>query len=376
MSEFTTRKITDRAGSGAPSFTYGLNSGGSDSGLIGKAYTSSGTEPSSPANGDTWYDSTNDKFYLYVNGEFKQITHANAVTFTWGGSRGIMGGGQSISASGRTNTIQYWDISSASNASDFGNLSTERDHLTGLSNGSRGVFARGKSNSSDLDTIEYITISTTGNATDFGNALNASNQNGSSGACDGTIGLFGGDDGNSSHYNRIQKITVATAANSTDYGDLTIGSYYAEMTNDITRWVCMTRYNTAPSTGNSNVIDYGTIATDGNGTDFGDLTVARRAAGVASDATRALAAGGHSNTNVIDYITIQTTGNATDFGDLLSAQNGKAGASDGTYANFFADNNDGNTIDAVTIQTTGNATDHGDLAAVGANPAGLSGSAS
>ena len=376
MSEFTTRKITDRAGTGAPSFTYGLNSGGSDSGLIGKAYTSSGTEPSSPANGDLWYDSDNDKLYYYVAGEFKQITHSNAVTFTWGGSRGIMAGGQN-SSTGRTNTIQYWDMSSASNASDFGDLSAARYQMSGLSNGSRAVFARGSEFSGGavkVNTIEYITTSTTGNATDLGDALAASGQNGANGACDGTTGLFAGDDSSSSHYNRIQKITVATTGNASDYGDLTIGSWYASLTNDATRWVTMTRYNT--STGASNVIDYGTIATDGNATDFGDLTVARYAGGAASDATRALGAGGNGASNVIDYVTIQTTGNATDFGDLLNARQGMAGASDGTNAQFFGNWNDTNEINSVVIQTTANATDHGDLIQTGAEAAGTSGNAS
>ena len=378
MSEFTARKITDSAGTGAPSFTYGLNIGGSDSSLIGKAFTSSGSEPSSPANGDLWYDSTNDKLYYYVAGAFKQITHSNAVTFTWGGSRGIMAGGQN-SSTGRTNVIQYWDMSSASNAADFGDLSAARYQISGLSNSSRAVFARGNEYSGgtvNRNTIEYITTSTTGNATDFGDALGASGQNGANGACDGTTGLFAGDDGSSSHYNRIQKITVATTGNASDYGDMTIGSTYAALTNDATRWVCMTRYNTAPSTGASNVIDYGTIATDGNATDFGDLTVARYAGGAASDTTRALGAGGSGASNVIDYVTIQTTGNATDFGDLLNARQGMAGASNGTNAQFFGNWNDTNEINSVVIQTTGNATDHGDLTQTGAEPAGTSGAAS
>ena len=47
----------------------------------------------------------------------------------------------------------------------------------------------------------------------------------------------------------------------------------------------------------------------------------------ASDATRGVMAGGNdgsAQTNIIDYITIQTTGNATDFGDMTnqSQQNG------------------------------------------------------
>ena len=37
-----------------------------------------------------------------------------------------------------------------------------------------------------------------------------------------------------------------------------------------------------------------------------------------------------SNSNVIDYITISSTGNATDFGDLTVARQGLAATSNGT----------------------------------------------
>ena len=76
----------------------------------------------------------------------------------------------------------------------------------------------------------------------------------------------------------------------------------------------------------SDVIEYVTMATFGNGTDFGNLTDARGCRG-ASDATRGVMAGGNdgsAQTNIIDCITIQTTGNAIDFGDMTnqSQQNG------------------------------------------------------
>jgi hypothetical protein len=69
----------------------------------------------------------------------------------------------------------------------------------------------------------------------------------------------------------------------------------------------------------SNVIQYITIASTGNATDFGDLTVARNYTPGASNATRGVFCGGNdggSGLNVMDYITIDSTGNATDFGDL------------------------------------------------------------
>jgi hypothetical protein len=78
----------------------------------------------------------------------------------------------------------------------------------------------------------------------------------------------------------------------------------------------------SPST-QYNVIDYVTIATTGNATDFGDLTLARFNLAGCSSTTRGLFGGGYAGsdvTNVIDYITIAATGNATDFGDLSVAR--------------------------------------------------------
>jgi hypothetical protein len=44
---------------------------------------------------------------------------------------------------------------------------------------------------------------------------------------------------------------------------------------------------------------------------------------------RGVFGGGNPTSNVMDYITIPTTGNATDFGDLTAARYGLAGASSG-----------------------------------------------
>ena len=48
----------------------GIKVGGKE---IVQGYTSSGTEPASPAKGDFWWDSTNELLYQYLNGEFKAI---------------------------------------------------------------------------------------------------------------------------------------------------------------------------------------------------------------------------------------------------------------------------------------------------------------
>ena len=72
------------------------------------------------------------------------------------------------------------------------------------------------------------------------------------------------------------------------------------------------------------IIDYITIDTTGNATDFGNLTLARAFLTGCSSGSRGVFAAGHvqSNTtfyNTIDYITIASTGNASDFGNLIAS---------------------------------------------------------
>ena len=61
-------------------------------------------------------------------------------------------------------------------------------------------------------------------------------------------------------------------------------------------------------------ISYVTIASTGNGMDFGDATVDTYGGQGVSSSTRGIFVGG-AGTNIIDYVEIMTTGNAQDFGD-------------------------------------------------------------
>jgi hypothetical protein len=83
-------------------------------------------------------------------------------------------------------------------------------------------------------------------------------------------------------------------------------------------------------------MDFVTIASEGNGQDFGDLTEGRRNISGNSNSIRGTfaagttaASGTGSNVNTIDFITIATTGNASDFGDLANvARASNMGGSD------------------------------------------------
>ena len=79
-----------------------------------------------------------------------------------------------------------------------------------------------------------------------------------------------------------------------------------------------------------NTLEYITIASTGNVTDFGDLSVARYLANAVSSSTRGVFSGGVASSgvsNVMDYITIASTGNATDFGDIISQPYAHGGSS-------------------------------------------------
>ena len=160
----------------------------------------------------------------------------------------------------------------------------------------------------------------------------------------------------------IDYITVATTGNATDFGDPSVTRYVSAGCNSDTRGVF--------SGGGGaffNVIDYVTIATPSNATDFGNLTASiGYLAGLNSD-TRGVIGGGYNGAyvNFIDYITIASVGNATNFGDMSVERGEQSGSchSDtrGIFAGGYGSGAYQNVIDYITIATTGNATDFGNL---------------
>ena len=77
----------------------------------------------------------------------------------------------------------------------------------------------------------------------------------------------------------------------------------------------------------NNTIDYITISSTGNATDFGNRTVSKYGVMCVSDGSRGVFAGGQGNDDTIDYVLISSTGNASDFGNLTSGRHGGAGVS-------------------------------------------------
>ncbi len=276
--------------------------------------------------------------------------------------RGIFAGGDP-----GVNTIHYIQIQSQGNSQDFGDLTYATIGAGGVGSSTRGIIAAGYGPGlgGNTNRMDYITISTSSNGTDFGDSTEARHEMGS--ASSETRGLFGGGT-TPSFSDVIDYVTIATTGNATDFGNLTDGRRNVGGVSSPTRAVFAGgRDNTPASDTEKNILDYVTIASTGNATDFGDLTVARSRFGSVCSSTRGVFAGGDPGVNVIDYITIASTGNATDFGDTITTvANSSGGASNKTRGVFLValiSPSSTNAMQFVTIATTGNSVDFGDKTA-------------
>jgi len=272
-----------------------------------------------------------------------------------------------------TVNIDRFNINVAADAADFGDLTTGRNSGNVISSATRTVFSCGRNASTVFfNTLDYVNPASAGNATDFGDAAYARQfgaQFGSSTRGFGA-GAEGGNQGAPKYqaYDNIGFITFSSTGNETDFGDLTHIAQQCHGFSSTTRGVRTCGIDgTGGGATETNVLDYVTMSSAGNATDFGDSTLARRGHGGGSSATRGLTAGGFTgsvNTNSIDYVTIASTGNATDFGDLNDGSASPIGglntrgASSPTVCAFI---DSSNAIQTTTIASTGNATDFADL---------------
>jgi len=340
-----------------------------------QGYTASGSEPSSPSNGDYWWDTGNDKLYRYIDSGFKELGITIPVTIPWGGARALtFMQGQSTGK-----RIDYFAIDTPGNASVFGlTLGVDIDGGAAVSDGTYAVFG-GHTSSSSFDDIQYVTTATTGNA-QYGMVYDPFDSMGA--ASDGTSAFyFGGYKGNP-WSNKIQKFTIATfSGTASDFGDLIEGLNDPCGLSTTARTICAG--GSAYSSLYRNTIQYWNPASAGNASDFGDLNFSTHAIGAVNDLTRGVIGGGYTGSgyiNSLDYITIANTGNATDFGDLNYTRSGtKSGGTDGIYGVFAGGYNgsardDG--INRITIQTAGNSTDFGNLTEGGSTTSTTAGSAS
>ena len=292
------------------------------------------------------------------------------------GTRLLLAGGR-ISAPAFTDTIEFVTISTLGNAQDFGNLT--QSHGNGSSQGgcasrTRGIWLSGQLGTSPnySNIIQFVTFSSTGDASDFGDINSAR-------AAVGNLSnqtramCFGGSLSDGSKPTQIDAVTIASEGNAFDFGDMS--TYVGNTANlaSSTRGI-MAGGTVSPT--RVNTIQFVTITTSGNTVDFGDLVDHGDGAssllynGVGySNSTRGIIHGGRdvngNMNNLIQFITIATTGNSSDFGDTAVSAMHQMGGSSPTRGVVGAGYNPSvtNAMEFVNIMSLGNASDFGDCTA-------------
>ena len=266
-----------------------------------------------------------DMFYIEIQSQgnandFGDLNKAGNATGGGCGSatRGIHMGGATPTS---LEEIDFFTFATTSNATDFGNLEIAVGYNSALSNQTRGVCVGGRGGSplAPLDHIQIITIASTGNATDVGNLTNA--KIGLGALASPTRGITGGGYNSPQspqvNYNTIDFITLSSVGDATDFGDLVETQFFLSAASSQTRGL----FSGGNIPASVNTIQFITIASTGNSVDFGDMSEVKRLHGAVSNDIRAVFGGGMINsspnyTNSMNFVTIATTGNGIDFGDI------------------------------------------------------------
>ena len=290
------------------------------------------------------------------------------------GARALFTGGQAPS---NTDAIDFITVSTLGNSQDFGNLTTSLSNTGSGASRTRGLICGGEPLRAD---IEFVTFASTGNATDFGADL-PGNQRGPMNVSSATRTCVAGGYSAGSPYprqNTISYLTMAsTGVGGVDFGDLTNGVrlFNGGMScNSTTRGIWIGGSDDSSGTTH---MDFITISTLGDSTDFGNCTQSNGGPKGNCNATRGVWAGFFTPyvVDTIEFVTIATTGNTVDFGNLSVSrafcQSSGCSPTRGVWAGGPTPTRV-NTIDFVELMTLGNAVDFGDTIAATNEGGGMS----
>ncbi len=219
------------------------------------------------------------------------------------------------------NVIEYVTFAQFGSATDFGDLTHTARGGGACSSATRGIAAGGL-NPTNLNNIDYVTMASTGNSVDYGDLTEL--RDSCSGAANPIRGIFMGDSGNSGDTG-VDIITIASTGNAQDWGEISASGFGGGASSNGIRYLRLGGHlNPSPYPTTTNIVEY-SFTTYGMNNFFGDLTDSSRFTGGMSNSTRCVTAMGTDEEsptaiNVIDYVSYATKGDAVDFGDLSVAR--------------------------------------------------------
>ena len=213
------------------------------------------------------------------------------------------------------NIIDRYAFASATNATDYGDLTAHRQYVSGASSSTHGYSAGGADGSQNtVNVIDKFAFSAAGNATDVGDLTSARYQH--SGTQSPTYGYAAGGyfigSPTNTLKNIIDKWAFGSDGNASDVGDLTLARQYLTGTSSNDHGHAA---GGTPTSGKR--IDKYAFASDGNATDVGDTVVEMEYLGANSPSspTHGYIVSGHINT--FEKFPFASDGNSSDVADLL-----------------------------------------------------------
>jgi len=207
-----------------------------------------------------------------------------------------------------------------------------------------------------IDTIDKFSLTSQSNATDHGNLTTARGAVSGTGSSTHGYTQGGSSNGSTTFHNIIDKFAFASAGNATDHGDLSVARYYASGHSSATHGFAATG---SPVT---NVIDKYSFSSGTTAADHGDAASSKRSASGASSETQGFISAGFPNQNTIEKFNFASTGNATDHGDLAYAGHAGGANSSETHGHYGGYNTSNSmAINRYAFSSNVTATGHGNL---------------
>ncbi len=307
---------------------------------------------------------------------FMIMPSGNTETRDAGSGRGVLWTNNAPS----TKTLNKIEISTTGNATDFGDSKVSKGLPSVCASSTRGIFSGGQPGASPyyITDIEYVVVASGGGGNDFGDLQKVgletidARRGSAAGSNDSTRGLIAGGNtpGDGGARKSIDFITMASTGDSSEFGELVQErfDFSGGMGNGVRAVFAGGYKQTSPAAIFYKIIDTVNVQSTGNATKFGELSQTKGRTANTSNSIRGLNLGGgpgpSNRTNIIEFITLSTEGNSQDFGDLAEPVLSLGACSSSTRAvNTGASNSAGavNTMQYVTIATTGNAVDFGDM---------------
>jgi hypothetical protein len=299
---------------------------------------------------------------FYNGDEWRQFTYVSDIQNSPGSA------GRAVLFRGSDTNMEFFNIMTLGNTENFGSMIEAHQIAAASGSKTRGIIAGGYSapdSNYSQPRIEYITLASKGDGITFGE-LSASHFRNSGGCSSSTRGLFFGG-GHPSYYNTIEYVELNTLGNAIDFGDQIKSLAWRRCLSSPTRGFSRGGFPSLQT-----FLDVVTIANKGNSIKFGDLTHECFAQAACANSVRGIWAGGYqpvsgtsfNNQKLIQYITMASDGDAIVFGDLTTGSDSPAGVANQVRAVIsggYVTPTNINRMEFITIATTGNAQDFGDL---------------